>query len=697
MMRSMFSAISGLESNQNRMDVIGNNISNVNTIGYKQGRMTFQDALSQTMSGAVRPNGLSDSAGGVNPVQVGLGVSISSVDNIFSQGNLQSTGVTTDLALQGSAFFAVKKGGVTNYTRNGAFSIDANGSLVMPANGYVLQGLMADNTGTVPATAVMDDIKVPINSQAPAQATTKVEFARNLDADSAAKGTVSYSKPWYTAAQSDILLTGLHNSGGTSLGIQAGDSLTISGKDSDGNTVNRVYTVGETDTLDTLAGEISSFLSDSGAGGSASVEDGKLVVKPNGTINQFSISSNRSTSNSYVQSAFSLPTSFNSETSTGTLLMAARSSTKLADVVDQNGHALGLETGDKISLSAAVGGNVGGVATINYDAGSTTMGDIVSGLQSQLKLPDLDGTPQNNKSVTINQAGEDGNIPDGAIVLRGQAGKDFGLTNISIVANNSNSEAPAPTYFNGNTSFTETQTAKEAGVVSTSITTYDDKGFEHNIQMTFTPSDTPNEWLWQVKSAGQEEVLGGSKGHLIFGTDGTVASFTYDDSAGALKVDPQNGASLMDIKLDVGGPGNLSGLTQYRASSTATASKQDGYTMGVLQSISIGSDGTVVGSFTNGQTRNLAQVMVADFSNAQGLFKESESVYSKTPNSGDPIYGRPGKQSSTQLKAGTLEMSNVDLATEFTNMIITQRGYQANTRVISTSDQMLQELVNLSR
>ena len=694
MMRSMFSAISGLESNQSRMDVIGNNISNVNTIGYKQGRMTFQDALSQTMSGAVRPGALSSDAGGVNPMQVGLGVTASSVDNIFSQGNLQSTGVTTDLALQGSAFFAVKKGGVTNYTRDGAFNIDGNGSLVMPANGYVLQGLIADGDGKIPPTAVVSDIKVPINSQSPAKATTEVEFSRNLDADSAAKGSVTNSKPWYTAAADDVSLAGLHNSGGTNLGIQSGDILTISAKDSSGNTVKRNYTVGAGDTLNTLAGEISTFL---GTSGSASVKNGQLVISPTGTINQFSISSNRSTSNSYVQSAFSVPTSFNSATSTGTLLMAARSSTLLADVVDQNGHAMGLEDGDKISISAAVGGNVNGATTIAYDSGSTTMADLLSGLQSQLKLPDLDGTPQNNKSVEINQAGEDANVPDGAIILRGQAGTDFALTNISIVANNSNSAAPAPTYFNGNASFTESQTAKDAGVVSTSIVTYDDKGFAHTVQMTFTPSNTPNEWLWQASTGGKEQILGGGKGHLLFGTDGTVASFTYDDSSGALKLDPQDGASLLDIKLDVGGPGNFSGLTQYRASSTAAASKQDGFTMGVLQSISIGTDGTVSGNFTNGETRSLAQIMVADFTNPGGLLKESESVYSKTANSGDPIYGRPGKQSSTQIKSGTLEMSNVDLATEFTNMIITQRGYQANSRVISTSDQMLQELVNLAR
>jgi len=697
MMRSLFSAISGLESHQTRMDVIGNNIANVNTIGYKQGRLTFQDALSQTLSGAIRPGSLSDGSGGANSMQVGLGVSASSVDNIFTQGNLEATGVTTDLALQGSAFFAVKKGNVQGYTRNGSFEIDSAGRMVMPSNGYVLQGMQADGGGKVTAGTAISDVVIPVNAQAPAKATTEISFARNLDSDSAARGTTTYSKPWYTKVKGDVLLSGMHNASGKNLGIQSNDIFAISAKDASGTTVTRKYTVKEGDTLESLAGEIQSFLRNEYGNSLASVSvvDGALQVSPGGTVNKFEISSNRPTSNALVTDAFHLPTSFNSSSSTGNMLMAARPDTLLADVVDNAGYGMGLEKGDQIDISAAVGGKVSGSTRVSYDPASTTMKEILDGLQNQLRLPDLDNTPA--PSVSINQADGDPNVPDGAIVLRGQSGEAFALTNISIVASNSNSQTPTPTYFNGNATFTQTQAAKDAGVVNTSIVAYDDKGFEHTIEVIFTPSAEPNEWLWQAKTPGKEKILSGSKGHVLFGPDGTVSSFTFDDSAGALRLDPQDGASLMEVKLNPGGPGQFQGLTQYRAQSTAAAAKQDGYTMGVLQNISIGSDGTVSGNFTNGVNRTLAQIMVADFTNPGGLFKESESVYSVSSNSGDPIFGKPGKQSTTQLKAGTLEMSNVDLAKEFTSMIITQRGFQANSKVISTSDQLLQELVGLVR
>jgi len=142
MMRSLFSGVSGLRNHQVRMDVIGNNISNVNTIGFKKGRVTFKEGFAQLLQGASRPPG---DLGGINPIQVGLGMQIGSVDMMFSQGNLESTGLTTDLAIQGDSFFVVKKGTQNYYTRSGNFQLDADGRLVSPANGFVVQGRVAVN------------------------------------------------------------------------------------------------------------------------------------------------------------------------------------------------------------------------------------------------------------------------------------------------------------------------------------------------------------------------------------------------------------------------------------------------------------------------------------------------------------------------------------------------------------------------
>src|SRR5208283_905439 len=136
MMRSLYSAVSGLQNHQARMDVIGNNVANVNTTGFKKGRMTFQDILSQTLTGAAKP---SDERGGLNPEQIGLGMSVASIDTLMNQGSVQTTGKNTDLAITGEGFFTMKLGDRTFYTRSGNFLLDMDGLLVNP-NGLKVQG-----------------------------------------------------------------------------------------------------------------------------------------------------------------------------------------------------------------------------------------------------------------------------------------------------------------------------------------------------------------------------------------------------------------------------------------------------------------------------------------------------------------------------------------------------------------------------
>ena len=181
MMRSLYSGVSGLQNHQTRMDVIGNNISNVNTVGFKRGRVNFQDMISQQLQGAAKP---SEELGGVNPKEVGLGMTVAAIDNIFNQGNLQSTGVSTDLAIQGNGFFIMKSGDETFYTRNGAFSLDSNGTLVNPANGMRVQGWMAQDVNgeqVLTTAATPGDLVIPVGSKDPAKETNNVMFACNLN------------------------------------------------------------------------------------------------------------------------------------------------------------------------------------------------------------------------------------------------------------------------------------------------------------------------------------------------------------------------------------------------------------------------------------------------------------------------------------------------------------------------------------
>jgi flagellar hook protein FlgE len=178
MMSSLFAGVSGLKNHQVKMNVIGNNIANVNTIGFKGGRVTFQEALVQTIKGAGRPSAIS---GGTNPQQIGLGMTVSAIDTLFTQGGLETTGQITDLAIQGSGFFILSDGQGEYYTRAGAFGFDAESYLVDPGSGYKVQGRMADENGNIPAVSTIGDIRLPFGQQDPANATTMINLANNLD------------------------------------------------------------------------------------------------------------------------------------------------------------------------------------------------------------------------------------------------------------------------------------------------------------------------------------------------------------------------------------------------------------------------------------------------------------------------------------------------------------------------------------
>ena len=181
MMRSLYSGVSGMQNHQTRMDVIGNNISNVNTTGFKRGRVNFQDMISQQTAGAAKPT---TEVGGVNPKEVGLGMTVAAIDTVFTQGNLQSTGISTDVAIQGNGFFVEKNGDKSYYTRAGAFGLDSEGTLVNPANGYRVQGWMAREVNgeqIVRTSATPEDLIIPVGSKDPAKATQNVNFACNLN------------------------------------------------------------------------------------------------------------------------------------------------------------------------------------------------------------------------------------------------------------------------------------------------------------------------------------------------------------------------------------------------------------------------------------------------------------------------------------------------------------------------------------
>lgn len=536
-LRSLYSGVSGLKNHQVMMDVIGNNIANINTVGFKAGRTTFSETFSQTLRNATQPY---SGTGGSNPIQIGLGMAVNSVDTIFSQGNLETTGVATDLAIQGNAFFIVKKGGKTLYTRVGQFQFDANGTLVNPGTGAILQGKLADATGRIPTGTRMEDIRIALDQKSPARATSLIRFSGNLNANASVARTTLSGTIDSTAAV------------GTSY------NQTVTMRDDFGVSHDVTYTLTKT------------------AANTYSV----TVTATNGTI-------------------------------------------------------------------------TGGTGTATFDP---VTGELVSFTPAAITLVPAGGAPP----ISINVDGSS---------LAEVAGSSSFIANLE----------------------------KTADTTDAAISIYDSLGNRHTVTITFTKTANQNEWTWAANVGSPAVATAGRSGRILFNPDGTLRAFSYDDGSTALSIAPNNGAEPISIDLNFGTANSFTGITQVQGDSTVTPREQNGYGAGVMTNISIDPTGKIIGTFSNGAVMNLGQVLLAEFNNPGGLVKAGDNMYDLSGNSGTPAIVEAGISTSSTITAGALEQSNVDLSEEFTRMITAQRGFQANARIITTSDEFLQEIVNLKR
>jgi flagellar hook protein FlgE len=184
---------------------------------------------------------------------------------------------------------------------------------------------------------------------------------------------------------------------------------------------------------------------------------------------------------------------------------------------------------------------------------------------------------------------------------------------------------------------------------------------------------------------------------VTFNPDGSLNTFTYASGGSSIDIDPANGANPLTVAINAGTAGAFSGVTQTEGTSTIVPREQDGYRSGSLSNISIDQAGQILGTFSNGTVLTLGQVMLAEFNNPGGMNRVGSNMFEVSGNSGIPIVSSPGESSNSSIVSGALEQSNVDLADEFTKMILAQRGFQANARVITTSDEFLTEVVNLKR
>jgi len=277
----------------------------------------------------------------------------------------------------------------------------------------------------------------------------------------------------------------------------------------------------------------------------------------------------------------------------------------------------------------------------------------------------------------------DANVPPSKITIGiGSSLPPQATSNLSITANLDNQAATDDTF-------------------ATAIQIFDSLGTSHTVTFTFTKTG-PGGWDWTATipavdtggTAADPPVEIGT-GAYTFDSDGVLTSPTADETLSITGL--ANGAADQDINFDIMDPNGNPRFTGYGAPSSVSANTQDGYTSAVLRDINIDSEGIIRGIFDNGQVKPLAQLSVANFSNVEGLLKYTGSSFVTSPTSGEPSIGTPGTGGRGSVNGSSLELSNVDIAEQFTSLIIAQRGYQANSRVISTTDELYQESINLIR
>jgi len=686
MFKSLYSGVSGMSANMTQLDVIGNNIANSNTTGFKAGRVTFNEMLTQTIRSASRP--VSGGLGGTNPTQIGLGTQVGSIDTKFGQGNFQTTGIKTDLAIQGSGFFMLSDGASMTYTRAGVFGLDAGNNLVNPSTGLKLQGVMADIDGVV-GNGPVGDLFIDPGTVVPAAASSEVQLIGNLDADSDALGSILDTGSLLVQADGSDLLVDLSGESAGSLGLYPGDIINFNGSNGGANMADGNFEVTATTTLDELVAWMNTQepgVSFTFPSADASVPGAIDVSNSTGNdVTGLSLSVNGRTNfndNFLWPATIANGATHNSaevNEGNGELRGFASASDMLVDLYTETGAKLGLDpAGTTLVISGDRGGSSVTENQLAVDA-TTSVSDLLTAIQTTFSI--------NSTPVEINAQGE--------IVVTGEVGTASALGVINIDELNADN-----TTLTGAFDFDPTQSARDQKDFSVSTTVYDSLGGQHTVNFTFQKVPGENEWIWEAEMEGGEEILTGSNGRMRFSETGAISNFSYENDAAGLSFRPQGsdeqGAQIVTLDIDYGEIGGLNGLTQFEGTGQLK-SLADGYTAGSLVDFEIDQSGLIVGRFSNDTMRDIGRIALVQFNNEAGLVREANNTYSMSGNSGDAMVMFAGDGTGVSLTPGALETSNVDLAQEFTRLVVAQRAFQANSRVVTTGDTLMQELVNLVR
>lgn len=855
-MRSLWSGVSGLQAHQVAMDVEGNNISNVNTTGFKYSRADFGTMFSQTVKIATAPT---DGRGGSNPLQIGLGVSVSSTTRIHSQGSVQTTDKNTDVAINGDGFFMVSDdGGLTNYlTRSGDFKLDAYGNFVNNA-GFVVQGWNINwDTQSIDSSRTPQNIFIDPGMHIPAAQSTEVAIKANLNSglnigtasrplysldsvhgfnqktgetkDENDTGTTQF----YTTSKNSVEVTekgvdagSLFNANGQGLNLRDGQGIWVSYADAkystnqlgvnafdpnlqqnqtaafwgNGNQKTRLDIVinGVTIQNDTIGsideaiayintftaptdarqgtgvravknadGSGIDFVNDNADGTTDNMKNINLVVNANNTAGEVWTAT-------WTNGAGGVPGSFAyaQNNNPNTSLWTATGGTANAL---QGGRSAQIITAHKYIYSSSpqtlppMYNPDGG---FNYIPGTNAQPPVWNGTDTATIGSQnyynavMNGSLLNTNIRTFHTTEDlrellqrdarygvdyDGNgtfaatdVNENVKVVVNSSGA-FSLTNV-----NENSTSPTLTAPGGqgplnfgphNMNFNITAYTDERGTVSTNdaftkifkgldgsfpagnqvkqsellklsafsagLEIYDSLGSKHTLEVQFvkqsTTQDGGNEWqmIIRVPEPAEINTTGEGPNNIIVGTarfnnDGSLSNY----NPRTINFSPNNGAAPnQQIKLSFGTSGSNDGLVSSNSASTLTGQATDGYTSGNLKpdAIRVDDKGNILGEFTNGKTFAVAKIAMASVANNSGLEEIGGNLFKVTANSGNIVVGEAGTGGRGEMKTSALEMSNVDLSRSLTELIIIQRGYQANSKTISTSDQMLQTLIQLKQ
>lgn len=624
MMRSLFSGVAGLRTHQTKMDVIGNNIANVNTVAYKYSSIVFSDLMSQTTQKASGPNATTG-AGGVNARQIGLGVKSGAINiNITGQGSAQSTGNPFDVMINGENFFVVNNGRENFFTRDGSFYVDAAGNLAMTSTGYNVMGWQVDpETGNI-----------------------------KKDTVSALRIMSTANMTYPPEATSEAYMSGIIDKHDTDVTSESGRVVNLNFFDALGYSYTAKFVFRQSSVKEEYSMELDKILDSTGAEIELSDEIKQgLFGDANGAMAKQKVNTKVSLKKGYEWNTAGTALT---TTDAGGATVTVADLTHIFDPATNQVFKAGTAAGDAVVEAGPPEVTAAQRAQQELDALATAYG-YEGAAEDFLNLcVDIDEAPgtatPNPQEWTMLQ------------LLSGQTPTGATAKNITNLGDSGKSFVSSGRVFRGHT-----------------VT------FDHNTGLMKT-------------------------------VDGSTTDFTVRlnlNNAGLVSVD-ENGNPVTEETNPTGNFSNITidlselSMVDNKGTSTvgATSGSNDPQRLGMgagrrngdMIGLSIDKQGLIYASYDNGMTRLLGQIASASFANASGLEKQGDNLYSATMNSGEfDGIGEDITESGGSFSTGQLEMSNVDLSSEFTEMITTQRGFQANSRIITVSDTLLEELTNLKR